>query len=64
MSSLTMYEFLAHLDRDGTPSTLEASYPRKVIEAKAEKAFRKGYADWGVSYRSAWLTDKGREFLA
>jgi hypothetical protein len=64
MSGLTMYEFLDHLDREGTPCGLEAFYPRKVVEAKAEKAFRKGYADWGVSYRSAWLTDKGREFLA
>ena len=31
-----------------------------VIEAKALKAARRGYADFGVSIRRAWLTDKGR----
>ena len=63
MSDLTMHKFLTHLATGGTPATLEVFYPRKVIEAKTYKAFRKGYAEYGVAYRWAWITDKGREFL-
>lgn len=63
MSDLTMHKFLTHLDSGSTPSDLEKTYPRKVVEAKTMKAFRKGYAEYGVVYRWAWITDKGREFL-
>lgn len=42
---------------------LDAGHHPAVIEAKAEKASRKDYIDYGSSIRSAWLTDKGRKFL-
>lgn len=35
-----------------------------VIVAKAEKAARKGYTDYGVAADRCWLTDKGAAFLS
>ena len=58
-----MHKYLAFLDTGGTPAALETLYPRKVVEAKTMKAFRKGHAEYGMVYRYAWITDKGREFL-
>lgn len=38
--------------------------PEKVVERKMEQLDRRGYIDWGVSLRTAWLTNKGRDRLA
>jgi predicted esterase len=43
---------------------LAEGYHHKVVYAKAEKAARKGYTDFGVVADRPWLTDKGREFLS
>ena len=42
---------------------LQQGYHHKVITAKAEKASRKGYYDYGVVADGGWITDKGRDFI-
>jgi hypothetical protein len=37
--------------------------PRKVAEHACAKAHDKGLIEYGISLRSGWLTDKGRELL-
>ena len=63
---LTMVEFLRVVDAHST-STREAllakGYHPAVITAKAEKASRKGYTDYGVAPDRPWLTVAGRKFL-
>jgi len=39
-------------------------YPPKVIEAKMQKLADRGFLDFGVSLRTAWLTDAGKARLA
>ena len=67
MSDLTMWHFLETVrdQRGQTRSALlaEGFHPR-VIEAKAEKASRKGYTEYGVVVDRPWLTAKGHAFLA
>lgn len=60
---LTMFIFLLYLDIGGTPADLEKFYPWKVVRAKADKATRKGYMEYGLTYRYGWITEKGREKL-
>lgn len=43
---------------------LKGRYPVKVIMAKLARLREQGYLDYGVSLRTAWLTDKGRQYLA
>ena len=38
--------------------------PYKVAYRRVEKAVDKGYAEYGVSLRTAWITDMGREALS
>lgn len=38
-------------------------YPPKVIYKKMEKLADEGYLDYGVSLRTAWLSDKGEKYL-
>ena len=38
-------------------------YPDKVIFRKMEKLFDQGYLEYGVSLRTAWLTEKGKELI-
>lgn len=40
-----------------------AAYSQKAVIAKIEELTSRGYAEYGVSPRGAWLTDKGREAL-
>jgi hypothetical protein len=42
---------------------LAEGYHWKVINAKALKASRKGYYDFGVVADRGWLTAKGKEML-
>lgn len=37
--------------------------PRKVVCQALERAYDHGLIKYGVSLRTAWLTDKGRAFL-
>jgi len=37
--------------------------PIKVCYAAVERAKKRGYIDCGVSLRSGWLTDKGKELI-
>lgn len=64
---LTMLHFLAVV-RDHRISTLEVllaeGFHPKVIYAKAEKAARKGYTDYGVVADRPWLTPLGSTFLS
>lgn len=66
-SPLTMDEYLKAVRDHGTDSReyllAEGFHPR-VIYAKAEKAARKGYIDYGVIADRGWLTRKGIEFIA
>jgi hypothetical protein len=63
---LTMTEFLAVV-RDWQTATREAlkarGYHPNVIYAKAEKAARKGYTEYGVVADRPWLTSAGEAFL-
>ena len=43
---------------------LDEGHHPKVVLAKMEKAYSKGYTEVGMSPRRPWLTDKGRAFLA
>lgn len=36
----------------------------KVVERAMERAESRGLLDYGVSLRSGWLTDKGKELLS
>ena len=61
MKQLELREFLGLLDRGLFPSDIiKHGYPEKVIIRKVEKLTRRGYLEYGVSPRYAWLTDKGR----
>lgn len=39
-------------------------FPEKVVYAKYDKMMRKGYLEYGVSLRTAWLSEKGEDRLA
>lgn len=63
---LTMVEFLQAVDthRTWTREVLLAKgHHPEVITAKAEKASRKGYTDYGTAPDRPWLTGAGRKFL-
>jgi len=49
--------------KDTPDIVLSNKYPVKVIMAKLEQLYDKGYLECGVSLRTAWLTDKGEEYL-
>jgi len=38
--------------------------PEKVIYAAMERTYDHGLIECGVSLRSGWLTEKGKEFLS
>ena len=40
-----------------------AKYSEKAVIAKMEELTSRGYMEYGVSVRTGWLTDKGREAL-
>lgn len=65
--TLTMDEYLRVVAEYGTESKdvlLARGVHPNVLYAKAQKASRKGYTDYGVVADRPWLTDKGRAFLA
>lgn len=37
--------------------------PEKVVYAAMERDYLRGYIDFGVSLRTAWVTEKGYEYL-
>lgn len=37
--------------------------PRKVCLRAMERSFRHGYLEYGISIRTAWLTEAGWQFL-
>lgn len=39
-------------------------YSEKAVYRKMEKLAGRGYIEYGVSARTGWLTEKGREVLA
>jgi hypothetical protein len=41
----------------------ETGQPEKVCFRAMERADRRGYLEYGVSLRTAWLTDKGKALL-
>ena len=47
------------------PFTYEAfpQWPEKLVFKKMEKLADLGYLDYGVSLRTAWLSEKGIKFL-
>jgi hypothetical protein len=64
---LTMRHFLktVKVHRTGTrEALLDEGYPSKVIYAKAKKAARMRYTDYGVVADRPWLTPHGEAFLA
>lgn len=42
----------------------EAGFHPKVVASKFEKAARRGYTEYGVALHRAWLTEKGKAWLA
>lgn len=63
---LTMAEFLWSVDHYGLEARevlVELGHHPKVIYAKAEKAARKGYTEYGVVADRPWLTRAGRSFI-
>lgn len=63
MSDLTMRGLLQFIAHGSMPIELEGQYHPNVVNAKCEKAIRKGYMECGVSAHTGWITDKGRQFL-
>lgn len=64
---LPMGTFLAAIERHGVEAEealLEAGWPQWAILTRADKAARGGYTDYGVFVTRAWLTDKGKAWLA
>lgn len=64
--ALTMAHFLAAVRdhvTDAREVLLAEGHHPNVVYAKAEKAARKGYTDYGVVADRPWLTDAGRAFL-
>ena len=55
-------------DRDGPwpyeTLSRETGQPEKVCYRAMERADSRGYLEYGVSLRTAWLTDKGKALLA
>lgn len=43
---------------------LAGKYPEKLILRKMEVLDQRGFLDYGVSLRTAWLTDRGKAYLA
>ena len=41
----------------------QTSAPEKVIYAAMDREDKQGYLKWGVSLRTAWLSEKGEEKL-
>ena len=64
-SDISDYEILSCIkEQKDTPDViLGKKYPFKVIMAKMEQLENRGYLDCGVSLRTAWLTNKGKEYL-
>jgi hypothetical protein len=63
---LTMRHFLHVVwayRTDAREQLLAEGFHPKVIEAKAEKAARKGYTEYGVVVDRPWLTATGAEYL-
>lgn len=44
-------------------SELETQYSAKAVDRKMEELTDRGYTEYGVSARTGWLTDKGRQAL-
>lgn len=47
------------------PFTYEAfpQWPEKLVFKKMERLADEGYLEYGVSLRTAWLSEKGKQFL-
>ena len=41
----------------------ETGAPEKVVDAAMERESKKEHIEWGVSLRTAWLTEKGEKWL-
>ena len=66
MSKLTMWYFLAAYELTGVggkEALIMAGFHPNVITAKAEKAARKGYVEYGGVADRCWLTAKGQDYL-
>lgn len=52
-------------DNPKIPFTYERfpNIPEKVVFRKMEKLAEQGYLEYGVSLRTAWLTEKGKKYL-
>jgi hypothetical protein len=57
------------LSFDGPPPRLvdailmqATGQPEKVVYRAMERAYNRGYIEYGVSMRSGWLTEKGKAF--
>ena len=67
--SLSMREFLITKllfdegENEGSNELVSVGFHPKVVMAKAEKAARKGYLEYGSNPWYGWVTDEGREFL-
>jgi len=67
MSNLSLTEFLTAVHEHGIETTIvliNRAYHPKIVQAKAEKAARRGYIDYGTSPMYAWLTSKGKNYIA
>ena len=66
---LTMHRYLFAVLLAANPGLLGADllagaeFHQNVIEAKAEKAARRGYIEYGTAPRYGWLTSKGMDYL-
>lgn len=57
-------EWFYHNKLKNMPFCYEAlSYPSKVIYRKMEKLAKQGYLEYGVSLRTAWLTEKALNYI-
>ena len=64
---LEMTRFLKAVDVYGVEARehlIAVGFHKNIIYAKAEKAARKGYTDYGLIADRPWLTDKGNAALS
>lgn len=63
---LPMDLLLLAVDKHGLAAyrwLLERGWDRNVVLAKFDKAYRKGYMEYGSTSTLGWLTDKGQRFI-
>ncbi|KKL53696.1 hypothetical protein LCGC14_2272900, partial [marine sediment metagenome] len=63
---IPLREILKYFESRGFPNkyvVMYCKYGKKKVDAKIDKMARKGYIEYGITARSGWLTEKGKQKL-